>query len=368
MTKRAVLVIVAGLLAAQSASAERVKDIVDIQGVRGNPIYGTGLVIGLAGSGDSSLPSRQMMTNILRRSGLVFSPSDLNAGNTAIVMVTAELGAFDHRDSRIDVTVSSVEDASSLQGGQLVATPLYGADGQVYAVASGPVSLGGFSASGKAASVTKNHQTVGRIPGGAIVEKEETATFVENIAGENYLSLNLANEDFTTAEHISRAINRLYPDCAAAMDAGTVRIRLPRGIGPREVAGFIDQVGSLQVQVDSPAVVVINERTGTIVVGRHVGISAVAISQGSLVVKIKETEYVSQPIAPFSNAGTTERVPDTMIGVEEREGHLIPIPEAVTVSDLARALNAIGATPRDLIAIFNALKKAGALQAKLEIM
>ena len=371
------------------ASGERIKDIVQIQGVRGNPIQGLGLVIGLAGTGDTSLPSRQMMTNILRRSGLVLNPTDLKSASIAIVMVTAELGPFDRKDSRIDVTVSAVEDASNLQGGQLVATPLLGTDEQVYAIAAGPVSIGGFAASGAAASVTKNHLTVGRIPDGAVVEKAEIASFVEDIAGQRFIALNLRNKDFTTAKRISEAINRLYADCTVAVDAGTVRVRLPEqvrgpegicvsagrltalpagGAGQTDILGFIDEITQLDVQVDMPAVVVINERTGTIVVGQNVGISAVAISQGSLVVKIKESEFISQPIAPFSSAGTTERVQDTTIGIEERQGYLIPVPNVVTVSDLARALNAIGATPRDLIAIFNALKKAGALQAKLEIM
>ena len=386
MKLRFALVLLILLAGSGVAGGERIKDIVQIQGVRGNPIQGLGLVIGLAGTGDTSLPSRQMMTNILRRSGLVLNPTDLKSGSIAIVMVTAELGPFDRKDSRIDVTVSTVEDASNLQGGQLVSTPLLGADGQVYAISAGPVSIGGFAASGAAASVTKNHLTVGRIPGGAVVEKAEIASFVEDIGGQRFITLNLRNKDFTTAKRISEAINRLYADCTVAVDAGTVRARLPEqvlgpkgtcvlpagvesgGAGKTDILGFIDEITQLDVQVDMPAVVVINERTGTIVVGQNVGISAVAISQGSLVIKIKESEFISQPIAPFSSAGTTERVQDTTIGIEEKQGYLIPVPNVVTVSDLARALNAIGATPRDLIAIFNALKKAGALQAKLEIM
>jgi flagellar P-ring protein precursor FlgI len=356
------------LAGGRPASAERIKDIVEIQGLRGNPLQGLGLVIGLAGTGDKSLPSRQMMTNILRRSGLVLSPRDLSSGNTAVVMVTAELGPFDRKDSKIDVTVSAVEDASSLQGGQLIATPLAGVDGQVYAIAAGPVSLGGFAVEGKAASITKNHQTVGRVPSGAIVEKEEIADFVEELAGQRYITLNLTNKDFGTATRIATVINSLYADCAIPLDAGTVRICLPAQLSRQNVSAFIDEITRLEVRVDMPAVVVINERTGTIVVGERVGISSVAISQGSLVVKIKETEFVSQPIAPFSDAGTTEKVQDTTIGVNEKEGYLIPVPNLVTVSDLAKALNAIGATPRDLIAIFNALRKAGALQARLETM
>ena len=347
---------------------ERIKDIVDIQGIRSNPLKGTGLIIGLAGTGDTTLLSRQMLTNILRDSGLVLTPSDLTSGNIAVVIVTAELGPFARQGSRIDVDVSAIGDAKSLQGGMLLPTPLKGLDNQVYAVAQGGVSIGGWTVSGDKASITKNHQTVGRIPDGAIVEKEEIATFVEYIGGQRFITLNLRNSDFSTAEQISTRINQTCPNSAAVIDAGTVKVRVPGKIGRTGIAGFIDDITIAEVKVDVPAVVVINERTGTIVVGENVGISAVAISQGSLVVKIKEVPIVSQPIAPFSDAGETKVVQDTMIGVEEKEGHLIPVTRAVTVSDLARTLNAIGATPRDLIAIFNALKKAGALQAKLEIM
>ena len=369
MKSRLMLSFVILLSAAEVGQCERIKDIVDIQGIRGNPLRGIGLVIGLAGTGDSTLPSQQMLTNILRDSGLVLlDPKRLTGGNIAIVMVTAELGPFAREGSRIDVDVSSIGDAKSLQGGMLLPTPLRGLDDQVYAVAEGGVSIGGWTASGEKASITKNHQTVGRIPSGAIVEKEEIATFVEYAAGHRFITLNLRNSDFSTAERISRAINQTYPNSTAVADAGTIKVKVPTQISQRELAGFIDNIMKPEVKVDVPAVVVINERTGTIVVGENVGISAVAISQGSLVVTIKETEIVSQPVAPFSDAGTTERVPETIIGVEEKEGHLIPVSRAVTVSDLARGLNAIGATPTDLIAIFNALKKAGALQAKLVIM
>jgi flagellar P-ring protein precursor FlgI len=314
-----------------------------------------------------------MLTNILRNAGLVLSPDDLKTQNIAIVMITAELGPFAHVGSRIDVDVSSIGDAKSLQGGMLLPTPLRGLDGQglhgqVYAMAQGPVSIGGWTASGDTASITKNHQTVGRIPGGATVEKSEIATFIEHIAGHNIITLNLRNSDFSTSERISRTINQIYPDSAIVTDAGTIKVRVPNNISQANIAGFIDEITTPEVKVDVPAVVIINERTGTIVVGENVGISSVAISQGSLVVKIKETASVSQPTAPFSDAGETKVIPETMIGVEEKEGHLIAVPQVVTVAELARSLNAIGATPTDLIAIFNALKKAGALQARLEIM
>lgn len=347
---------------------ERIKDIVDIQGLRSNPLTGVGLVIGLAGTGDSTLLSRQMLTNMLRDPGLVLKPSDLTGGNIAAVWVTAELGPFAREGSRIDVDVSAIGDAKSLQGGKLLPTQLKGLDGQVYAIANGGVSIGGWTAAGDKASITKNHQTVGRIPNGAVVEKEEIATFVEYIGGHRLITLNLRNSDFSTAEQISKAINRDYENSAIVIDAGTVTVKLPSEISQKDIAGFIVDITKHEVKVDVPAVVVINERTGTIVVGENVGISAVAISQGSLVVKIKEMPIVSQPTAPFSDAGDTKVVQDTLIGIEEDEGHLIPMFRSVTVSELAKSLNGIGATPTDLIAIFNALKKAGALQAKLVIM
>ncbi len=353
---------------ANTGKCERIKDIVDIQGLRGNPLRGIGLVVGLANSGDTSLLSRQMLTNILRDSGLVLNPSDLSGGNIAVVMVTAELGPFAREGSRFDVDVSAVGEAKSLQGGKLLPTPLKGLDDQVYAVAEGGVSIGGWTASGDKASVTKNHQTVGRIPNGAIVEKEEIAKFVENIAGDRVVTLNLRNSDFSTAEQISKVINQDFPDSTVVADAGTIKVKVPGEISGEKIAGFIADITKLEVKVDVPAVVVINERTGTIVVGENVGISAVAISQGSLVVKITETERVSQPIAPFSNSGTTERIPETTIGIEEQQAYLIPVSRSVTVSELAKSLNGIGATPSDMIAIFNALKQAGALQARLVIM
>ncbi len=351
----------------------RIKDIVDIQGIRGNPLTGQGLVIGLAGTGDSTLPSQQMITNIFRDAGLTFNPGDFSGSNIAVVIVTAELGPFARIGSRLDVKVSSVGDAESLQGGILLPTLLKGLDGkgldgQVYAIAQGSLSIGGWTASGDNASITKNHQAVGQIPNGAIVEKEEIATFIEYLAGHRFIALNLRSIDFSTATKISTSINDLYPNISAVVDAGTIKVRVPQQISRIGIAGFIDEITSPEIKVDVPAVVVINERTGTIVVGENVGISPVAISQGSLVIRIQETATVSQPVANFSDAGTTAVIPETFVGVEEAEGALIPVPRIITVSELARTLNAIGATPTDLIAIFNALKKAGALQARLEIM
>jgi flagellar P-ring protein precursor FlgI len=350
------------------AQSERIKDIVDIQGIRTNPIRGIGLVIGLADTGDSTKPSQQMLTSILRDSGIVLSSTDAASGNVAIVMVTAQLGPFAREGSRIDVDVSSIGDADSLRGGILLPTPLKGLDGQIYAVANGGLSLGGWGASGNQASINKNHLTVGRIPDGAIVEKSELATFVENIAGQRFITLNLRNVDFSTAGKIAKVINQSYEKSAVAVDAGTIQVKVPDEFDQTRIAAFIDNITKGDISVDTPAVVVINERTGTIVVGENVGISAVAISQGSLVVKVKETQNVFQPNAMFSDAGETKVVDETLLEVDEEPGYLVPVPQTVTVSDLAKTLNAIGATPSDLVAIFNALKRAGALQARLEIM
>ncbi|MBN1359560.1 MAG: flagellar basal body P-ring protein FlgI [Sedimentisphaerales bacterium] len=365
---RLVAVVVLILAACGPGRAERIKDIVDVLGVRSNPLTGVGLVTGLAGSGDTGLLSRQMLTNILRDSGLVLSPTDLTSGSIAVVMVSAELGPFDREGARLDVDVASLGDAKSLQGAMLLPTPLKGLDGQVYAVAQGGVSIGGWSVAGKQATLSKNHQTVGRIPDGAVVEKSELADFVDQVAGQRFITLSLRNNDFTTAQRISTAINEAYADSAVVLDAASVRITVPSSVSLKGLVAFLDDITQKEVTVDMPAVVVINERTGTIVVGENVGISAVAISQGSLVVKVKETAQVSQPTAPFSEAGSTEVIPETLVGVEEQNAYLIPVNRAVTVSELAKTLNAIGASPRDLIAIFNALKKAGALQARLEIM
>ncbi len=360
------LLLVLGL--AGVGRCERIKDIVEIQGVRGNPLTGIGLVTGLAGTGDKTLLSRQMLTNLLRDSGLVLSPSDLTGDNVAVVMVTAELGPFDREGMRIDVDVSALGDTKTLQGGMLLPTPLRGLDGQVYAVAQGGLSLGGWSVSGSQASLSKNHQTVARIADGAIVEKSELATFIEHAAGQRYLTLNLRNSDFTTAQRISGVINQTYPGIAVVLDAGAIRVGVPLQITAAGIVAFLDEITLKEVTVDTPATVVINERTGTIVVGENVGISAVAISQGSLVVKVKESAQVSQPTTPFTEGASTEVIPETSLDVEEQNAYLIPVARAVTVSELAKTLNAIGASPRDLVAIFNALKKAGALQAKLIIM
>jgi len=350
-------------LLALPGRAERIKDVVTIEGVRGNPIWGYGLVVGLNGSGDNADASKRALANMLRRSGLKLTPDDISSKNIASVIVTAELPPFARVGSKIDVTVSAAGSATSLQGGTLLMAPLVGADGEVYAVAQGPLTIGGFAASGQSASVSKNHPTVGRIPGGAIVERAELATFVRG----GHVSLQLRYPDFATAVRIAKAVNKVYAASATAVDAGSVKVEVPAKCRRGELSGFIERIGALEVEVDQPAVVIINERTGTIVVGENVGLSTVAISHGSLLIGIKEKDYVSQPL-PFSETGTTEKTHRTEIQAVEEKRALHVVPRQVTVAELARALNAMGLTPRDLVAIFEALRKAGALQAELKVI
>ncbi len=347
-----------------AARSERLKDIVEIKGVRSNPIWGYGLVVGLNGTGDDSETSRRAMANILRRQGMVLKPEDVKSKNIASVIVTAELPPFGRAGTRIDVTISVIGNANSLQGGTLLLTPMVGADGEVYAVAQGPISVGGFSAGGASASVSKNHPTVGRIPNGATIEREELATYVED--GE--ITLQLRNADFTTAERVAKVINGLAAGSAHATDAGAVVVRLPEDMTPKDVTGFVDKIGVLEVKVDQPALVVINERTGTIVVGESVTISTVAITHGSLSIKTKDTEKVHQPPPLAPRGSITVTTTDTQVEASEEKRALRVVPKQLTVAELARALNAMGLTPRDLIAIFQALRQAGALQANLKIM
>ena len=351
------------LLTVLPAGAERIKDIVSIKGVRGNPLWGTGLVVGLNGTGDDSPLARQMLASVLRHGGTRLTPNDITSQNIGVVLVTADLPAFARKGGRMDVTVSAVDDSTSLRGGTLIMTPLMGADGQTYAVTQGSLSVGGFGASGQSASVTKNHPTVARIANGATVEREEIADFVER----GRITLQLKNPDFTTAERMAKAINEVFARSSHALDAGTVQIEIPKTLTKAKLVGFVRDVCKLKVEVDTPAVIVVNERTGTVIIGQNVGISMVAIAHGSLSIITQEKEFVSQP-QPFSETGTTTTVNRTEIEAKEEKGALHVIPRLVSVAELARALNAMGLTPGDLIAIFDALAKAGALQATLKVM
>lgn len=352
--------------APQAWAGPRIKDVADFEGVRENQLVGYGLVVGLAGTGDSLRNSpftRQSLAAMLERLGVNAAEGNLNTRNVAAVMVTANLPPFASQGSRIDVTVSALGDARSLAGGQLLVTPLMGADQQVYAVAQGTLAIGGFSASGASgSSVTRGVPTAGRIPSGALVERE----IGFDIAGQQELRLALRTPDFTTAQRIAAAINTtLGSEAARAVNPGTVALRRPADFTGDMVA-LVGRIESLEVEVDAPARIVIDESSGIVVMGENVKVSTVAIAQGNLTISIQEDPFVSQP-APFSR-GETEVVPSTGITVEEEEGGLVVVPGGVPLRQLVNGLNALGVTPRDMIAILQALKAAGAIQAEIEVM
>lgn len=362
----AVLAVLAVTSVPARAQQVRIKDITNLEGARYNQLYGFGLVVGLAGTGSRSLFTQQVAVDALQRQGQsarIFNqtPADpvIRSTSIAAVMVTAEIGPFNRAGSRIDVTVSALDDTSSLQGGVLVLTPLRGADGEVYAVAQGPLSIGGFAVSGQAATVQRNHPNVGRIPGGALVEKVALGEFV--CKGKSRFLLK--EPDFNTARLIARAMNEYCPDCAYPQDAGAVLVCIPPKHCPSPVP-FLSELGLLEIKPDVPARVVFNERTGTVVVGGDVKLSRTAISHGNLTIVISETPEVSQP-GPFAGGGTAV-VPRTAINVTEGRPLLNVVPSTVTVGQLARALNTLGVGPRDLIAIFQELKNVGALHAELK--
>ena len=350
------------LVTCAGARGERVKDIVQVNGVRSNPLAGVGVVVGLTGTGDDSLASRRAITAWLIKQGINLDPAVFSSKNIALVMVTAQLPPFARRDSSIDVTVSAIGSASSLQGGTLLQSHLKGADGQVYAVAQGPLVIGGFSASGSRAKVQKNVPTVGRIPRGAHVEREERAVFVQD--GE--IVLQLHNPDFTTSKNIADAVNIEFTKSAHAPDAGSVRIKVPLDVDKSKITGFLDSVLSLNVEVDNSAVIVINERTGTIVVGENVRISTVALSHGNLQIVVKEKEKASQP-NPLAG-GKTKKVKSTDIATREENRRLHVLAKGTDLSKMIQGLNMIGVTPRDMISIFQALAAEGALQGRLVVL
>ena len=350
------------LLLTSTGHTARLKDVVDIEGVRDNPLTGFGLVVGLNGTGDSSAGfTNQSLTMMLERMG-VSSPQGVKVKNIASVMVTATLPPFARQGGRLDVVLSSLGDAKSLQGGTLVLTPLKGADGRIYAVAQGPVSIGGFAAEGAAQSVQKNHPTVARIAGGATIEREVGF----DLSRERQLQLALRNPDFTTANRVAKSINSLFGEpLAHAKDSGTILLTIPTSyLG--KVVDFVSRMESLQVDPDQVARVVVNERTGTIVMGENVRVSTVALAHGGLSIRITESPQVSQP-NPMS-PGVTAVTPQTNVEVGEAEGKVIEMESGITLGELVRGLNSIGVAPRDLIAILQAIKAAGALQAELEIL
>jgi len=345
------------------ANASRIKDITLVEGGRDNQLVGYGLVAGLAGDGDSnSIAMLHAVVNLLQRYGITENVQDLSSKNLAAVMVTTDIAAFLKPGARIDATVASMGDAKSLQGGVLLQTPLFGADGRVYAVAQGPVAIGGFvGGAGGGATVTKNHPTVGVISNGAIVERGIPAEFVHD----NLVRLLLHNPDFNSAARMADAINERWPAAATALDAATVQVHLPPTYLGRDVP-FIADLGVIEVSPDTLARIVINERTGTIVATSTVRISQVAIASGSLTITITSNVGVSQPNS-FSSGGTTQSVNSTQTKVNEGKGGFTVLNEPPTIERLAAALDALGVSTRDMMAIFQTLKRSGALQAELII-
>ncbi|MBI5094106.1 MAG: flagellar basal body P-ring protein FlgI [Candidatus Hydrogenedentes bacterium] len=355
--------------AAAPGSGARLKDLCDVQGVRGNDLKGIGLVVGLAGTGDKSKAAVKAQERMLDRLSLdVANMQGLKTNNVAVVVVTAVLPPFAKEGTRIDVQVSSAYDSKSLEGGTLLETYLYGPgntsdESNVYAVAQGPLSIGGFNADGGGGtSVRKNHVTAGRIPMGAHVEREVPATITD---GER-ITLLLRRPDFTVANNIQLAINsEIEPAAASALGAGTINVKVPED-ARADLVSFIAKLEEIRVDTDSSARVVINERTGTLVIGGNVRIKPCQVAHGNLTIEIAATPLVSQPL-PFSDTGQTVATQKTELTVKEPPAHLMPV-EGTSAGDVAASLNKLKVTPRDMISIFQALREAGALEGDLEIM
>ncbi len=346
-------------------AASRIKDIASFEGVRENQLTGVGLVVGLNGTGDRSQTvfSIQTLANMLERSGITINANQVRVKNIAAVMVTATLPPFIRQGSRIDVTVSSIGDAQSLQGGVLIQTPLQAANNMVYAVAQGQVAIGGFSGGGGGNRVQQNHPTGGRIPNGALVEREVAVDFT----GKTHLNLVLHQSDFTSASHAVRAVNASAgSDIAHAVDGRTIEITIPASY-TNKIIEFMSLVESSAMEVDATARVILNEKTGTIVLGKDVRISEVSIIHGSLSLQVGTVFKVSQPEA-FTKVEQATVVPDTTLSVQEDKGKTVTLKNGASIEEVVKALNAIGAGPRDIIAILQAIKAQGALQADLEII
>jgi flagellar P-ring protein precursor FlgI len=348
------------------AHAVRIKDIADIKGVRENQLVGYGLVVGLNGTGDSddAIFTIQSFVSMLERMGVTVQPEDIEIDNVAAVMVTADLPAFARTGSRIDVLVSSIGDAADLQGGTLLFTPMKAADGQVYAIAQGPISTGGFVAGTRSGSgVQKNFPTVGRVVNGALIEKEIDTNFNQK----SLLTLTLHKADFTTASRVAQAINiAFYKQIARTHDAGTIEVQVPDKY-KGNIVSLVTMIERLGVTPDTVSKIVINERTGTVIMGENVRISTIAIAHGNLSIEVKEDLNVSQPL-PFSRGGQTVVTPESAVQVQEGNNPIFLVESGISIGEVVKALNALGVSPRDLIAIFQALKAAGALQAELEII
>jgi len=380
------IVVIFNIFFTSAVFGARIKDIVSIKGIRPNQLFGYGLVIGLDGSGDKAGTdfTIQSLANMLEKMGIHVNAQDVKVKNVAAVMVNATLPPFARIGKKIDVIVSSIGDAKTLQGGTLLLTHLKGVDGKIYALAQGPISVGGFRIGGAAGGgVGKNHPTVGRISGGATVEREIPLSLKDRTE----LTILLNNPDFITAIRVANSINsEMGENIAKPIDSGTITIRIPDSFQD-SVVPLLARVEDLEVIPDSLAKVIVNERTGTIVIGENVRVLTVAVAHGNLSIQIKETKQVSQPL-PFAPrppregatptqmeggvvvapGGATVVTPETEIAVEEEKNRLLLVPKGRTIGDLVRALNAIGVTPRDLITILQAMKVAGALQGKLEII
>ena len=363
--KQTALIILAILLLGTAASAQtvRIKDIATVEGVRANQLVGYGLVVGLEGTGDSQQTkfTTRTLANLLESYGISVPADKLKVKNIASVMVTATLPPFARPGTTSDVSVSSLGDARTLQGGTLLQTPLQAANGEVYAVAQGQVSIGGFSAARGGSSVAKNHATAGRIPGGALVERE-TKT---DLAPQDSVSLVFNANDFTTISRATNAINeKLKGNYCTSTDSNSVTVSVPREY-QGNIVGLIAELESAELSTDTAAKIVINERTGTVVIGGSARISPCAVSHGSLVVEITSVNEVSQPNALAS--GRTVTTEQSTVNVIEQPGHVVALSGA-NIDELVRALNALSVTPRDLIAILQAIKEAGALHGQLEII
>jgi flagellar P-ring protein precursor FlgI len=367
MNSRSAALAIALLAFASSTfgSGARVKDVAMISGARENQLVGYGLVAGIASDGDKNpVYTLQTIANLLQRHGITVPASALSSKNVAAVVVTADIPAFKKPGSRIDVTVSSLGDAKTLQGGVLLQTPLFGADNMVYAVAQGPVSIGGLFAGndgGGGSSVQKNHPTTAQIIGGALVEREIVSP--SDIVRNNVVELLLREPDFTSASRLAAAVNETFANSATAIDSTTVRVRIPPGLSGAPV-DFIARLEGLEVTADTPARIIINERTGTIVANARIRIASCAVSHGNVTITVASTLDVSQP-QPFSERGRTVVTPSTETEVREEKAALVALPELPTIEKVASALNSLGVTPRDMMAIFQAMKQAGALQAEL---
>lgn len=349
-----------------TAEASRIKDLIDVEGIRENQLVGYGLVVGLNGTGDtlnSSPFTRQSLQAMLERLGVNTRGATLRTKNVAAVMVTANLPPFATQGSRIDVTVSALGDATSLQGGSLLVTPLMGADGEVYSVAQGPVAVIGFNAEGNAAQIVRGVPTTGRISNGGVVEREIDFSLGRLTS----VRLSLRNPDFTTARRMAGAINDFIGSGAAEpLDPATIQLTLPQKYEGNMIQ-LLTEIEQLRVVPDQPAKIVIDERSGIIVMGRDVRVSTVAVAQGNLTVTISETATVSQP-DPFSD-GVTVTVPETTVTVDdESDRRLAVVEQGITLQQLVDGLNSLGIGPRDLIGILQAVKAAGALQAEIEVM